>query len=301
LQEKVYEKRRSQKPAVAEPVEERKAQSVCEDPPSAAKQQDAPETLDMYMDASPLMPEAPAAETPKPLEEEDTTKTTTLIFRYTMDALIALVLLDGCRRWRGRADGQDAKVCDEAQQGSPQFHELMQAVSRGDEAEARELLGKSGSVAVEEDCWGCTALHAAAKGGMRGLTTELIDLGAKVDAADSWDDTALHMAARAGHAQVCELLITRGAKVDATNAQSWTPLVVAGNAERSDACQMLLGKGAGVGGLPEKELPPLLRQLRPTIGDEATPTTVAPEDEEDQCQWPTEQDWEEHMKESVGF
>ncbi|CAK0868090.1 unnamed protein product [Prorocentrum cordatum] len=204
------------------------------------------------------------------------------LFRYALDALTVLLLLDGCRRWRNhgqpKADGSE----DAPPRGSEAFQRLVRAAAAGDEATARELL-RGGASASEADLWGCTALHAAAKGGARGLAAQLLDLGADLHAADAWDDTPLHTAARAGRAGVCGLLVERGARLDAANAQSWTPLVVAGHAEHRDVCLLLLGMGAGVGGLPRKELPALLRELLP--GDE----------------WPTDEDWEEHMKEPRAF
>lgn len=305
LQERVVEKRRSMKPTDVEAAVEQmaKAPSVCQDAP-AIMDEKAPAERDTYVDMAQLMEdESVAAPKAKPIGLQastsenadsegitDTVKTYTQIFRYAMDMLIVLVLLDGCRRWRAGSQNAAEHSEETPQGGTKEFQQLMRAVAVGDEAKARELLGQ-GASASEVDFWGCSALHAAAKGGMCGLATELLDLGAELDAADAWDDTPLHMASRAGHTEVCELLITRGASVDMVNAQSRTPLVVAGHAEHGAVCHLLLGKGANVGGLPEKELPPLLRELWPHA-EEDTPTTVAPEEEE-LHQLPTEEDWEE--------
>lgn len=296
LQERVLERRRSGAAPSAE-QKKAKAPSVCEDGP-AEMRENAFADLDGVVDMAQLMPEAPIATAgTEPADVSalptvdseyapDTAKAEFQPFRYIMDALTVLLLLDGCRRWRNRgqreADGsEESPPC-----GSEAFQQLVRAAAAGDEAQARELLGR-GAVASEVDLWGCTALHAGARGGMCGLSAELLDLGAELDAADAWDDTPLHMASRAGHAKVCELLVARGAALDAANAQAWTPLVVAGHAEHRAVCLLLLGLGAGVGGLPSEELPPLLRELLPG-GEEATAAA-----------WPTGEDWERHMQESV--
>lgn len=223
-----------------------------------------------------------------------TVETCTWALRCATGALTALALLAGVGRSRARGCSAAGPEADASQgAGAELLQELMRAALAGDEARARQLLGGGASVS-ESDLWGCTALHAAAKSGLRGLAAELLDRGAELGAADAWDDTPLHTACRAGRVEVCELLVARGAEVDAVNAQGWAPLVVAGHAGHRDVCLLLLGRGAGAPGLPEEQLPPLLREL----GEEGAPAAAALE-EERPPEWPTDKDWEEHMRESV--
>lgn len=306
LQEKVLERRRGGGTVGAGLSAERKASapSVCENPPAEAPDDDGPGPAG----ASPPVPAADAAEAgppsfvvaPRRADSEgissDTVEACSWALRRAMSALTALLLLVGIVRWRALSC---SAAGPEENEGAPQgagdvFQQLMRAAIDGDEARARQLLARGAPVG-EADIWGCTALHAAAKGGLRGLAGELLDRGAELGAADAWDDTPLHTACRAGQAEVCELLVSRGAEVDAVNAQGWAPLVVAGHAGHRDVCLLLLDGGAGAPGLPEEGLPQLLREL----GEKGTPTTVAPEEEDQPSEWPTEEDWEEHMRESV--
>jgi len=329
LQESIFEKRRSRGAAGAALAGEQKATApnVCEDGPAEVREK-APAGRGAGADLAGLVREAAAAAAAAEAEPAAawawptaapgglfaTTTTHTELFRYIVDGLTMLLVLDGFRRWRRRGAARPEPLRDSGEA----FRQLARAASAGDEARARELIIR-GELFGEVDSWGCTPLHAVAKGGLCALAAELLDRGAELDAKDSWDDTPLHMAARAGHEKVCALLTRRGAELDVANAQSWTPLVVAAQAGHLAACRALLAAGAGAGELPGEELPPLLQELRPGLREEslrAARTAAAVEDFEEHMRWtgatPTDEetpstaaswqsdeDWEDRMR-SVG-
>lgn len=295
LQEKVAQRSKDVKAklgstdlAVPHDAPEQKAAGVCESAGGVcesladAPADEEPLAAGLQLKAAALAPEA---------ETQEDMQTYALIFRACLVALIVLILVDGCRRW------QRGEACPDSAES---FKELMRAAMAGDEARARQMLKKGASPSAV-DFWGCTALHAGAKGGMQGLCSELLSRGAEVNAADSWKDTPLHMAARAGHADVCKMLLAKGAHVDAVNAESFTPLVVAGHAEREDACLLLMSKGASMGKLSKEDAPLLLKELSQAkaVPEAEMPTIIMDELEEKASQWPTEEDWEQHMKETI--
>jgi len=185
-----------------------------------------------------------------------------------LEVLIVLIVLDGFRRWQS-AQKEEKKVGQKTisetakeSNDSSGWEALMQAALAGDAVKAdKALRGVPFAKLSHADVWGCTALHAAAKGGCTEVVQMLLQRGATVHDRDAWDETPLHLAARAGKAGACETLVAFGADIDALNAQDWTPLVVAADAGHKMLCSMLLARGAGVAGLPHADLPFLLHGL----------------------------------------
>jgi len=195
-----------------------------------------------------------------------------------LEVLIVLIVLDGFRRWQiaqkeekkaGQKQKHTGKAAKESIESGGGWEALMQAALAGDSLHAQKALrGVSFTKLSHADVWGCTVLHAAAKGGSSEVMQMLLERGANVHERDAWDETPLHLAARAGNTAACDTLLAFGADVDALNAQDWTPLVVAGDAGHKVLCSMLLGRGAGVAGLPHADLPFLLRGLLSRDDDE---------------------------------
>lgn len=189
-------------------------------------------------------------------------------FAGILEVLIVLIVLDGCRRWQAlqkEEKSKGPKIAGDTTNRSNEscgWEDLMQAALEGDALRTAKALRKVPYTKLSHaDVWGCTALHAAAKGGSGEAVQMLLERGATADDRDAWDETPLHLAARAGQAAACEALLAFGADADALNAQDWTPLVVAADAGHKQLCSMLLARGAGVAGLSQADLPFLLRGL----------------------------------------
>lgn len=171
------------------------------------------------------------------------------------------VALEVVRRVRERFHKRGEASEDEAPVPEDAWQALSARALAGDVEGSRALIG-SGQIDLQRaDAWGCSLLHAAAKGGATQVVDLLLQQRAGVGERDAWDETPLHLAARAGHAQVCDLLLEHGAEVDAENAQEWTPLFVAADANHEVTCRRLLGRGAGYGGLEVGRLPATLKRL----------------------------------------
>eukprot|EP00429_Kryptoperidinium_foliaceum_P086815 CAMPEP_0176193352 /NCGR_PEP_ID=MMETSP0121_2-20121125/5441_1 /TAXON_ID=160619 /ORGANISM="Kryptoperidinium foliaceum, Strain CCMP 1326" /LENGTH=374 /DNA_ID=CAMNT_0017532065 /DNA_START=72 /DNA_END=1197 /DNA_ORIENTATION=+ len=181
-----------------------------------------------------------------------------------LQLLIAAVVLDGARRCGHTKHGRLAPPAG-APAGSAcpvaGWELFMDTALKGDEAPCAQLLAAPSWSMTREDAWGCTALHAAAKGGAADAARRLLELGARADDRDVWEETPLHLAARAGQTACCEALLDAGAEIDAINAEDQTPLVVAALAGKEATCRALLDRGATAGGLSDSGLPCLLSEL----------------------------------------
>lgn len=186
-----------------------------------------------------------------------------------LEVLACLLIVDMLRRWSWKAKGDkhaqesSASKASGGQTSSQHTgrNPLLVAALAGDsEAFEAQFPGNQSRLA-QVDCWGCTPLHYAAKGGSAHIVCRLLDLGFKVDAIDAWDETPLHMSARAGCIEACASLLRAGANVNALNAQDYTPLVVAGQAGMRGVCSLLLDRGGGAGGLADEEVPGVVAAL----------------------------------------
>jgi ankyrin repeat protein len=89
------------------------------------------------------------------------------------------------------------------------------------------------------------ALWAAVRGGDAKAVAELLDKGAKVNAANEINVTALWIAASKGNLEVIELLVKRGADVNARDGIWYqTPLSYAVGSEKPDIVKFLIQSGA---------------------------------------------------------
>lgn len=87
-------------------------------------------------------------------------------------------------------------------------------------------------------------LFDAAERGCVHLSTQLLDLGASVQARDRFGNTALLLASRAGENRAVELLLERGSHVEQTNLAGSTALLRAAIANRRRTVTILLAAGA---------------------------------------------------------
>lgn len=180
-------------------------------------------------------------------------------FKAVLELMIVILFVDGLRRWRIQRNeaSRQEKVADTSIEDDAvdrAWEELLKASLAGDETSFKKIDLEKSHV-KRDDMWGCTALHFAATGGSTEIATDLLQLGAEVNAADACDETALHFAARAGHVSMCDLLLNKGASVNPLNEQDMTPLVVAGHARQEATCRFLVDHGANAGGMADEDLP----------------------------------------------
>ncbi|MEN6357612.1 MAG: ankyrin repeat domain-containing protein [Armatimonadota bacterium] len=102
---------------------------------------------------------------------------------------------------------------------------------------AQVLISAGADVNAMRDDGG-TALHRAARGGLRSVAKILIQSGADISASKN-GSTALHIAARHGHWIVVELLVSSGADVNALDSFGQTPLDGAESAGHKDVAELL--------------------------------------------------------------
>ena len=91
--------------------------------------------------------------------------------------------------------------------------------------------------------WGMNIFRAAATGNI-GRIEELLASGADVNQQDIFGDTPLHGAARYGHANAIRMFIEAGALVNQQDNGGRTPLHLAAMIGRADAIRMLIEAGA---------------------------------------------------------
>jgi len=120
-----------------------------------------------------------------------------------------------------------------------------------------ELVSAFAQLANEEDEFGSTLLHVAARYGYGELTKLLLAEGAKVSAMDEDNETPLQFAALLGHKDVAELLLAGGADVNARNKYGGTPLHRAAREGHRDVVELLLAQGADANAKHKTGLTPL--------------------------------------------
>src|SRR5712692_416014 len=92
--------------------------------------------------------------------------------------------------------------------------DLIQAASKGNAAQVRNLLAKGADVAAKN--WlGITALIGAAVNGHTAIVEVLLAQGADLEARDDEGKTALMWAAAEGNIDTAEVLLAKGADVNA--------------------------------------------------------------------------------------
>ena len=89
-------------------------------------------------------------------------------------------------------------------------------------------------------------LFSAVDGNCIALATELLDLGASLDARDRLGARPLSHAARSGHLEMVDLLLARGAPIDARNLAGATALYFAAEGSHISIAQRLMERGADV-------------------------------------------------------
>ncbi len=107
----------------------------------------------------------------------------------------------------------------------------------------RMLIGAKADLNVKDNR-GCTPLHWAAEQGRVEVTRMLIDAGADLNVKDKVDGAPLHFATYYGKVEIARMLIDAGADVDAQDNGDWTPLHIAAYDGRVKIVRMLLDAGA---------------------------------------------------------
>ena len=99
------------------------------------------------------------------------------------------------------------------------------------------------------DEMGLTALHYAARAGLRSVVELLVKKGADVNVVTLQKYTPLHFAASRGHYEIVKFLLEHGASVD-IRAKRGTPLVGAIENGHLEVVKLLLDSGADVSKMP---------------------------------------------------
>ncbi|CAM9904522.1 unnamed protein product [Ectocarpus sp. 13 AM-2016] len=120
---------------------------------------------------------------------------------------------------------------------------LMVASVIGSSRVVRDLLRQGVSVSVA-DSDGYTALHHSVYHKHLGVSKDLIEAGADLEARPGGIDTPLHVAANKGFYQGMVVLIDAGAKVDSRLDDGATPLFQAAKDGRLEAVRVLLRANA---------------------------------------------------------
>lgn len=110
----------------------------------------------------------------------------------------------------------DSPVCDD---------DLSGAVSDGDSAAVKSLLGKLKEIDIDCRCeneW--TLLHVASMGGLAKIAGLLIKKGADIKSCDMNGETPLHYAVKEGHLSIAKLLLSKGAYSNAVDIAGRRPL-----------------------------------------------------------------------------
>ena len=121
---------------------------------------------------------------------------------------------------------------------------FVEAVRKGDNSKALELLQATPTLINARDGRGETALYAAVSGRDASWTGHLLNRGADPDLAARNGDTPLIAAARIGFVDAADWLLSKGAKVDAENRMGETALIVAVHQRRTPMIRLLLEAGA---------------------------------------------------------
>jgi ankyrin repeat protein len=122
---------------------------------------------------------------------------------------------------------------------------LLDAVRKGDEARARELLSQGANV-NGRDTGGETPLIVASSSGHVGLMRLLLDEGASVDGRDSRGRTALLLVCARGRAPEAAILLRAGADPELASKNGNFPLLEAARFGDPELVRSLLSAGAEV-------------------------------------------------------
>ena len=134
------------------------------------------------------------------------------------------------------------------------YYDIFSACARNDRERLRELLDADDDAARQRNGQGETPLHWAAWCGALGCAQQLLDAGARVNAAANSGKTPLHLAAgplntrvdwpRPDNTKVVRLLLGNGAAVDASDNHGRSPLHHATYQGYGDVAEALLAAGA---------------------------------------------------------
>lgn len=137
-----------------------------------------------------------------------------------------------------------ASVPAGAQIGGYDGAQFVEAVGKGDNDKALDLLKSKPNLINARDFNGRTALIAAIQNRDSNWAGYLLNEGADPNLAESDGDTPLIAASKLGLSQVAEWLIGMGAKVDDSNHMGETALIIAVQQRELPLVRLLLDHGA---------------------------------------------------------
>lgn len=133
------------------------------------------------------------------------------------------------------------------------------AIQYGNIRIAKNLMSHMGRKVHTKDKNRTTPLHLAAQYGRGILASDLLDLGASVNASNAHGFTALHYGSVGGHENVVELLMSKDAKLDAVTKIGTTPLFLAARDGREGVVELLVSSdGVAIDSQDANSMTPLL-------------------------------------------
>lgn len=122
--------------------------------------------------------------------------------------------------------------------------QFVEAVRKGDNDKALQLLKSNPGLVNARDGAGRTALVSAIEGRERDWTGELLNSSADPNLANSDGETPLIAAAKIGFNEAAQWLLSLGAKVDTPDRSGETPLILAVQMHNLPLVKLLLDHGA---------------------------------------------------------
>jgi ankyrin repeat protein len=122
--------------------------------------------------------------------------------------------------------------------------QFVEAVRKGDNDKALDLLRSNPGLVNARDGGGHTALVAAIEKRERDWTGQLLNSSADPNLADSDGETPLIAAAKIGFNEAAQWLLSLGAKVDTADRSGETPLIFAVQMHNLPLVKLLLDHGA---------------------------------------------------------
>jgi ankyrin repeat protein len=122
--------------------------------------------------------------------------------------------------------------------------QFVEAVRKGDNDKALDLLKKEPGLVNARDGSGHTALVSAIEAREPDWTGELLNSNADPNLANSDGETPLIAAAKIGFNEAAQWLLSLGAKVDTPDRSGETPLIFAVQMHNLPLVKLLLGHGA---------------------------------------------------------
>ena len=124
------------------------------------------------------------------------------------------------------------------------FYDIYTACARDDLERLEELLDEDENIHAQQDEFGMTPIHWAARAGSIPCLKRLLELGAPPDIPNQSMRTPLHLATDRGQVEAVQLLVEAGADINAADKKGRTSLHRATYEGQPEVAELLLELGA---------------------------------------------------------